>query len=354
MAKKPTKKTLPKELDALLDVAAKSGDEAPVREALEACLPDARGGYGKGTILMNKRCTLELAKWAIARGTDVNAGDTWGATPLHEAARSRFFHVLQPEQLIAVGADVNRTSNEGLTPLHAAADGKNDAAVKVLLAHGADVHARERSGRTALEYALGRMSNIDLVAMVDVAKTLLAAGAEVSKEAQAAVKRAAETFEFHRSGFAKDSVEETSAACAALCALFGVETPAPRRMHDGRARIEVEGATHASLWSSLVPSSGAAATVQGEVIRVSGRLARELLGNGAANWDADFAAMAKVFVAYLSSERALEERDLSECREIVRAFPGEIDRSERLMHLAVEWVRRNPEPVALTRPEYRR
>ena len=56
------RKTLPKNLPDLLATAAETGDEGPVRLALEACLPDARGGHGKGTVLGFRGCTPTLAR----------------------------------------------------------------------------------------------------------------------------------------------------------------------------------------------------------------------------------------------------------------------------------------------------
>lgn len=47
------------------------------------------------------------------------------------------------------------------------------------------------------------------------------------------------------------------------------------------------------LWDLLVPSCGAASTVQGEAVRVCGRLAHELLDNGGINWDDDFQTMGR-------------------------------------------------------------
>ncbi|MEM7558421.1 MAG: hypothetical protein AAF394_04805 [Planctomycetota bacterium] len=49
---KPTRKTLPKDLDKLFEAAESNGDYTRVYKALERCLPDALGGYGKGTILI--------------------------------------------------------------------------------------------------------------------------------------------------------------------------------------------------------------------------------------------------------------------------------------------------------------
>jgi hypothetical protein len=355
---KATRKTLPKDLDELLEAAEESGEYDAVYGALQRCLPDARGGYGKGTLLMDGRCNVELARWAIERGTDIHAKDTWGYTALHVSARSRFCHRLTPTQLIELGADVHQTSNEGLTPLHSAVDGKHLDAVQTLLTHGADVHVRSTSNLTPLEYGLVRMSNVDLVDMVPVAKALLEAGAKVTQQAKDAVRRAGENFEFHRAGFNKDSVDETSAAVEALCALFSVEPPARRRMHDGTSPI-VPTATapakqFAELWDLLVPSSGPCETVQGEVVRIAGRVRDEWYRNGGANWDRDYAAMASAFVKHMGSHQALDPADLDACELVVQSLRNDPDGSDRLADWAVEWVARNPDPLPLPAPSYQR
>lgn len=358
MPKKPTRKTLPANLDDLLEAANEANDYAPVYAVLEKCLPDARSGYGKRTLLMNGKCTLELARWAIERGTDINAGDTWNRTALHESAHSPFRHVLSPSQLIELGADIHARCYEGTTPLFSAADGKNVAAVAILLEHGADVASKNKAGLTPLEYALLRMSPIDFPSMIPVTKTLLDAGAERTEAMKESVKRVAEKFEFHRSGFNKDSVEETSDACRSLCELLGVEAPQKRTVHDGRSPIvataETVGARHKELWDLLVPSSGACQTVQGEVIRVSGRIADEWLRNGGANWDRDYSKMAHAFAAHVGSHTSLDSADLEACKGVIKSLGHAPDNCERLMDWAVEWVRKNPQPLALIKPSYKR
>ncbi len=358
MPKKPTRKTLPRNLDSLLDAAAESKDYAPVYAALEKCLPDARGGYGKGTLLANGKCTLELAKWAIERGTDINAGDTWNRTALHESARSRFGQVLTPHQLIQLGADIHAKSYDGMTPLFSAADGKNLAAVKLLLEHGADAKAKNNEELTPLDYALLRMNPIDFPHMIPIAQVLLDAGTEITEEMRASAKRVSETFEFHRARFNKEHVEETSAACHALCELLGVEPAKKRIVHDGKspivAKAETVGKRHEELWNLLVPSSGACKTVQGEVIRISGRIADKWFRNGGANWDSDYSQMAKAFATHMGSHTPLAPLDLDACNSVIKSPRQDPDSSEKLMVWAVEWVKKNPDPIRLEPPSYPR
>jgi hypothetical protein len=69
--------------------------------------------------------------------------------------------------------------------------------------------------------------------------------------------------------------------------------PVPsRQIYDAQSPIIVKAISrqkqHQELWRLLVPSMCHAATIQGEVIRISGRIAYELEDNGGANWDADF------------------------------------------------------------------
>ncbi len=136
--------------------------------------------------------------------------------------------------------------------------------------------------------------------------------------------------------------------------------PVPRRVeYDGKSRITVSETTwqkqHSELWALLVPGSGHANTIQGEVIRISGRLGYEILNNGCMNWDKDFKTMAQAFLTYVQMGNPLPEAELAEVAAIVRsirnAYEKEID---RLSELAVKWVILNPEPIAVEKAAYRK
>lgn len=359
MAKKTLKKLLPKNFENLLKQAQASGDISVVQAVFDVCDIDARGGYGKRTALMMRDCTPALALWLRAQGADVNAADDYGCTPLHGSAFARFAHHLPPEVLLDLGADIHKTCKAGRTALHSAADGKNLRSVSLLLSRGAHVDALSLDGLTPLEYALQRISNTDLASIVPVAKALLAGGAQSTPQSKAFVTKAVEQFEFHRAGFNKDSVEETSKAARALCVLFQVEPPAVRQMHDGMAAIVPAGETWMlkfnSLWQILVPSSGACSTVQGEVLRIAGRLRDELCRNGGCNWDKDYRAMLDAWLQHLATYSSLSDAQLSEAKAIVGlGRHAEEEGSDRMLELSLAWVVLNPMPIALIEPAYRR
>lgn len=349
---KKRKKRLPKDFEALL-----SGGDLPTLQAVfEECEVDARGGYAQQTALAFRECPDELARWLVARGADLNAPDTYGNTPLHSRAGDRRGNV---DVLLELGANVQATNTSGATPLHAAAAVMNVENAAKLLARGAHVHARDGDGLTPLELALRRCSNVDLAGMAALARLLLGAGAHRTAALANSVEAIGRNFEFHRAGFAKDRVEAASAGLDALYALFELP-PVPRRtIHDGKTPISVKATRwqdqHAELWDLLVPSSGPAATVQGEVIRIAGRIARELEGNGGGNWDEDFRSMARAFLEHVRTGTALSEVDLANARTIVHDLlhTGNGDTS-RMAELAVAWVLRNPTPTSLTKATYRR
>jgi hypothetical protein len=59
-------------------------------------------------------------------------------------------------ELLAAGADVNARAKTGTTPLmFAARHNKNNEVIPVLLKAGADVKAKNSDGKTALDYAKG-------------------------------------------------------------------------------------------------------------------------------------------------------------------------------------------------------
>ncbi|HNY80469.1 MAG: ankyrin repeat domain-containing protein [Sedimentisphaerales bacterium] len=137
----------------------------------------------------------EAVKRLLTSGADVNKGTENGHTPLHGATERESEEVLEIVKiLVSHGADVNakvpgdRDSNAwaGKTPLHNAASVSllrddlephgNVAVVEYLLAHGADVNARDAWGCTPLFDSL-------FAGNLAVTKLLVAHGAELNLRA---------------------------------------------------------------------------------------------------------------------------------------------------------------------------
>jgi hypothetical protein len=135
--------------------------------------------------------------------------------------------------------------------------------------------------------------------------------------------------------------------------------PVARRiLYDGKSAIAARSARwedqHQELWDLLVPSSGAADTVQGEVVRIAGRISDELERNGGINWDIEYRKMADWFLVHVTSGAPLPAPLLTETRELVAQLKRKDGDPRRLRELAGNWVAQNPTPRKLPPPDYRR
>jgi ankyrin repeat protein len=95
---------------------------------------------------------IEAVKQHLAAGTDVNAKDDNGSTPLQFAAQDG--HKKIAELLIINGADVNVADMSSMTPLHfAVVFGQGNEILELLIDKGADVNAKDDGGSTPLDLA---------------------------------------------------------------------------------------------------------------------------------------------------------------------------------------------------------
>ena len=118
---------------------------------------------------------IEAVKQHIAAGTDVNAKDKYGESPLLFAAT--FGHKEIAELLIANGADVNTKIDKiGMTPLHWAAWGGHTEVAELLIAKGAEVNAM------GYEYGATPLDLAGLNDYVETKKLLVKHGGKSKKE----------------------------------------------------------------------------------------------------------------------------------------------------------------------------
>ena len=110
---------------------------------------------------------IKAVKQHLAAGTDVDARDGVGETPMHAA--TFYGHKEIVELLIAKGADVNAKNDGGMTPLHFATNEGYKETVELLIAAGADVNAKNDGGSTSLFYAAfkGHKEIVELLIAAD-------------------------------------------------------------------------------------------------------------------------------------------------------------------------------------------
>lgn len=348
MARK--KKRLPKEFDTALG----SGDLEAMKAVFATTELDARQGAYGPTALGVHGIPPELVAWLVAEGADIEAADTYHRTPLWQHARAGRDDLVSA--LLDAGADIQAPDQPAL---HAAAEGAKPSTVRLLLERGADPLAVV-GRQNALAAGLARCTNIRLQEMADVAEALLDAGTPVTNQMRERVEAIGKKFEFHRAGFNPDYLPQTEAGLERLYGLFGVTPVEARRTHDGTSPITVTATAwddrHQELWDFLVPSKGPAATAQGEAIRITGRLAHEVLGNGGINWDHDFRAMVRALPGLLASGVPLPEAQLAEAKTLAAGYRRNSpeEHTQRLSELAVTWVIANPDPLPTPEPAYLR
>jgi len=100
--------------------------------------------------------SLHLVELFLSRGGDVCAEDDRERTALHLACSRTDSIIAELELLIFHGSDINASDEDGWTPLHNAVENHNLEATELLLKHGADVCAEDDHGRTALHLACSR------------------------------------------------------------------------------------------------------------------------------------------------------------------------------------------------------
>ena len=209
-----------------------------------------------------------------------------------------------------------------------------------------------------VERMLSRLSSGEIARAAQAAAVYLQAGYKPTKLAKEQVVRIGEDFEFHRAGFNPEFLAETEAGLQQLYRLFAVP-PVPKRIqHDGQSPIVLTGDTweqrYEQAWALLVPSSGQAGTMQGEAVRIAGRINDELLRNAMGNWDKEYRKMLTALSSYLQQGNALSASELAEVAHISKhMLEDDGTGSSRLCELATLWVCRNPEPIALEKPTYR-
>lgn len=128
---------------------------------------------------------IQVARFLLARGADVNIRTTANQTILMEAARQG--HADMAQILVDAGVDVNAREGLGETALHKAAAAGHTEIVRVLVSAGLSVDARNLAGETVLDVAhrTGRTKIVEYLtgtnhSSSDAASTIVSSSAEDS------------------------------------------------------------------------------------------------------------------------------------------------------------------------------
>lgn len=352
---KPKKSNKRKTLGSNFQKLVNSKDDEEIIKFLKRCEINACGGAPVRSAL-GFDVSETVMNWLVEQGADVNFANSYGATPLHHHAGMRTGNV---KYLLELGANINAKDKMGDTPLSKAVGAFRFENVKTLVEAGADINVIVRD-TSLVSLALKGTSNMNIPACVNIVEYLLDKGVKLTGEEAKEVVRIGSDFEFYRDSINPEFVDELESGLHRLYELFNVRPVPKRKKQELDKPIKVTAATwqkqHNELWNLLVPAQNHAGTLQGEIIRISGKLSYEILDNGRINWDSEYVKMTHSMSDYLK-QGVMEESDLNECEallEQIRLDKADETELERLCELSVKWVLQNPLPVALDHVTYKR
>ena len=357
------RKTLPADIEQVIA----SGDVEAVARAVARC---EIGAYLRGSAyeprLMHFPASEEITDFLLARGEDVNSRDRYQRTPIHARVQSRCLD--QIPLLIARGGDINARDTSDQTALFGVVERFPVADVSRMIAWGADplvvADSRVYGKATLVENVVAWHNFLDTPRALAVIRLLLSVGAPVGERVPTALRsmdRMRCTFITHGlpDHLSQSRVDEASAALSELCALFGVEQRQAQRAPVVGERLELDRSVPAlrqygELWDLLVPDSGQCRTLQGEVIRIAGRVGHEVYDNGGINWDRSFGKLLDQYLRVVASGVSLTPDSLSRAEAAVASLKSRSmsDRAvDDITELAVAWVRLNPVLVETDLPD---
>jgi ankyrin repeat protein len=260
--------------------------------------------------------------------------------------------------LVDRGADVNAADDDRqYTALHFAARDQRSEMVKILLDAGAEVDAIDADGTTPLCHCV-RSPNTDL----EIVKLLLEHGADPKKknrdgDSPVASARYAEDAELL--ALLKKAADDKPARGARLPAKKKAAAQKTRTKGTAKKQSQPKKSgdwprEHSRLWKALVPGRGPASSLQGELIRLTGRLADEAFRNGNQNWTKEHANAWKFVGKHLVDSSVFSPEQVREIKGHVRSIikdnavvPVEARGSSYyiLAAKAVEWCLANPVPI---------
>lgn len=315
-------KTLPADTEQIIA----SGDvEAISQVAANYDDNDSADNIEGGLIHMCvKRARLDQIPVLIERGADINERNASGKTPLFEVVKS--FSAVDVERMILWGADPCVTAS-----------------------------SRNLGEVTLVEYLLDNSNFVDTPRALAVIRLLLSFRAPVGERVVWMLQsKDRERYRFSTHGLplniTRAEFDVAAASLRELCALFGVEQREAKPALKVGERLDLDSSVpplcqYGDLWDQLVPDSGQCETLQGEVIRIVGRISYEVCGEGQEKRGRSLRVLLNEYIRLVSFLKSLPSDDLSRAKAAVVSLMrrnADMKSVYEIAELAVEWVRLNP------------
>lgn len=245
--------------------------------------------------------------------------------------------------------------------LHQAAESLSSESVQRQLDAGADPDAQDSWGWTPLDLVAFSTEYWRAQEALNAASLLIGVSAKKSIASNAASHLRREFRDGHRAHANGNFRSDQLQAFRDLLELLSVPEPVVVKPLAPGEQITVASQgwkrQFSELWQLLVPENGPAESVQGEVIRIAGRVGHEILTNGGGNWDEDFEAMLDAFLTFSTRGEPLPNADHDRARQAAEGLRGgqfsEEDVDE-MTRASVAWVLLNPTPILLPSQPYGR
>lgn len=349
------KKKLPKDFDLLID---RHDMDAFAAFFTKYEITATNTGKSTANAFSYKNLTAEQVRFLLNNGLNPNMDCGYGYPAVaHQAANKEILGVL-----VENGADVNLAvvSYNG-NALARACTIHNVQAVRNLLEVNASVNITCDIDRKALiDGVLAHCDNIFIPDALEICEMLLQAGAKPSEKTGEYVREIGKRFEFFRNNINPEMLYRLEEALTKLYQLFHV-TPVERRvMNSLTEEIQVKPGSWQNqfeeLRQKLVPGHGKAETLQGEMIRILGKVTYEILDNGGMNWDDEYRKMVRALPRYYGQNEKLDQALSEEAGRIAGSINEGSGKTElyRLAELTVKWVVANCMPKKLGETDYNR
>ncbi len=348
------KRLLPKNFRSIME----RGDLEELKKVYDDCAIDAHAGKEDDKwwlpFFFPTNC-VEFYGWLVKQGLDIETRNPYGRTALFEALSETHL-----EGLVLAGADMeSRAGLEKITPMHRYARFHQENMIKKLIALGADVNARDKYGNTPLDWVFYAGQGRNVVRICSVVELLMEHGGTYTENTPKKVEQLIHDFEFAKSSLRVEEQVMGEKSVQDLCKAFHVRANRIIK-HDGKSPILIKAKKYEDIideiYDRLVPPFGHCNTMQGEVVRICCKVREWLLKHEGEQeqWREDYGYMIESIPRVLEMGNSLDLMKMERAQELANNidYNSNPEIVDQLCRLCIEWVLKNPEPIAVERVAY--